>query len=117
MHVRFADRTLIRRREDGDIWTGLYEFPMIETDVETGLDDLSRTPDWQTFFDGQTPVVKAASPVVTHRLTHRILKIRFYEISVIRPVRGKNIIEISANDIHRYAVPKVIDNYLTRYTI
>ena len=112
LHVCFGNRTYIRQRAAGDIWTGLYEFPMIETETETGLDDLSRTLEWQSYFGGQTPVVEAVSQEVTHRLTHRILKIRFYKIAVNRPVCGKDFIEIPSSEIHRYAVPKVIENYL-----
>ena len=112
LHVKFGNHTYIRQRTDGDIWTGLYEFPMIETDTETTLAELSRTPAWQSYFAGQTPLVNAASHEVTHRLTHRILKIRFYKITVSQLIYGENIIEIPANDIYRYAVPKVIDKYL-----
>ncbi|MDR1171415.1 MAG: A/G-specific adenine glycosylase [Bacteroidales bacterium] len=112
LHVRFGNRTFIRRRADGDIWTGLYEFPMIETSGEIGPDDLTRIPAWQSYFDEQTPLVEAVSGEITRRLTHRILKIRFYEIVVDKPVSGQNLIEIPATDICRYAVPKVIDNYL-----
>ena len=112
LYVCFGDCTYIRQRPDGDIWTGLYEFPMIETASETEPDTLIHTPDWKSFFDGQTPHVVGVSSVVTHRLTHRILKIRFYKIIVNQPVCGKNLIEIPTNDIQRYAVPKVIDNFL-----
>ena len=112
LYVRCGSSTFIRRRSGGDIWTGLYEFPMIETDGETDLNDLSHTSLWQSYFDGQTPFVKRVSPEVTHRLTHRILKIRFYEIMVNRAISGQDFIEIPANDIHRYAVPIVIDHYL-----
>ena len=112
LYVRCGSSTFLRRRSGGDIWTGLYEFPMIETDGETDLNDLSHTSLWQSYFDGQTPFVKRVSPEVTHRLTHRILKIRFYEITVNRAISGQDFIEIPANDIFRYAVPIVIDHYL-----
>ena len=112
LYIGFGNRTFIRRRSDGDIWTGLYEFPMIETDTETDPDHLSHTPTWQSYFDGQTPLVEEVSPVVTHRLTHRILKIRFYKITVNQPIFGKDMIEIPVADLQRYAVPKVIDNYI-----
>ena len=112
MYVCFGDRTFIRRRAEGDIWTGLYEFPLIETISETGLEELIRSPEWQTYFDGQSPVVETISPLVIHRLTHRILKIRFYKITVNRPVCGDGLIEIAVSEIYRYAVPKVIENYL-----
>jgi len=112
IHVCFDDRTFIRQRVEGDIWTGLYEFPMIETETETEPDELICSPRWQTYFDGLTPVVESVSPMIIHRLTHRILKIRFYKITVSRPVCGDRLIDIPASDIYRYAVPKVIENYL-----
>ena len=113
LYVRLGNHTFIRRRSDGDIWTGLYEFPMIETDSETALEHLSQTSAWQSYFDGQTPLVEEISLEVIHRLTHRILKIRFYKIAVTRPICGKDMMEIPASDLHRYAVPKIIDNYLS----
>jgi len=114
LHVKLGARTFIRQRAGGDIWTGLYEFPMIETVSETSLSELSQTSDWQLYFEGQTPLVHAVSHEITHRLTHRILKIKFYEINVNQPIYGHDIIKIPANDIYRYAVPKVIDNYLMK---
>jgi len=114
LYVCFGNQTYIRRRADGDIWTGLYEFPMIETASETEPDELINNPDWQSYFEGQTPHVAGVSSVITHRLTHRILKIRFYEIIVNQPICGENLIEIPASDLQRYAVPKVIDNFLKR---
>ena len=112
LYVRFGDLTYIHRRVVGDIWTGLYEFPLIETETETKLDDLSQTPEWHSYFNSQTPLVKNVSSEVIHRLTHRILKVRFYEIVVDQQVFGQGLIEIPASDLHRYPVPKVIDNYL-----
>ena len=112
LHVHYGNRTFIRQRTAGDIWTGLYEFPMIETESEAGLDDLCRTSAWLSYFNGQTPVVKMVSKEITHRLTHRILKIRFYEIIIDQPISGQDIIEIAEAELPRFAVPKVIDNYL-----
>ena len=112
LHVKLDDHTFIRQRTDGDIWTGLYEFPMIETNAATTPDELTRTPAWHACFAGQTPHILDVSREVTHRLTHRILKIKFYEIAVTRPIGGLGVIGIQASDIYRYAVPKVIENYL-----
>ena len=114
LYMCFDDRTYIRQRPDGDIWTGLYEFPMIETALETEPNEIIHNLGRQSYFNGQTPHVAGVSPVITHRLTHRILKIRFYKIIVNQPVCGENLIEIPANDIQRYAVPKVIDNFLKK---
>ncbi len=110
--IACGGNTFIQRRSDGDIWNGLYEFPMIETDAETDPGELSRSPEWQSRFEGQIPQVRSISPEITRRLTHRILKIRFYEIFVDKPIFRQGLIEIPRAYIQKYAVPKVIDNYL-----
>jgi len=112
LYVCRGENTYIRRRADGDIWTGLYEFPLIETNAETELEELSQSDEWQTLFGKQIPVVENNSILVTHRLTHRILKIRFYKINIHQPVCRNEFIEVPVNDVCQYAVPKVIENYL-----
>ena len=112
LNVTYRDKTFIRRRSDGDIWNGLYEFPLIETESETDAELLVRSEMWQLLFKGQTPNIRIISPMATHRLTHRILKIRFYDIFIDKPLLQQNFIEINQADIYRYAVPVVIDNYL-----
>lgn len=117
LFVRFGECTYIRRRAEGDIWTGLYEFPLIETASQTNLDELIHHPLWQSYFEGQTPLVKNISPELIHRLTHRILKVKFYEIVVEQPIFENELIEILVSGLHRYAVPKVIDNYIDHSSI
>ena len=113
LYVRLGNRTFIRRRTAGDIWTGLYEFPLIETAAETGLDELILHPDWQSYFEGQAPLVESVSSEVLHRLTHRVLKIKFYKITVNQPICGQDFVEIPEDNVHLYAVPKVIDNFFS----
>ena len=44
LHLSSGDHTLLRRREGRDIWQGLYEFPLIETDGPVELPELVRLP-------------------------------------------------------------------------
>ncbi len=115
--VTYCDKTYIQRRPGGDIWTGLYEFPMIETGADASLEELSRSDMWQTLFKGQILHVRSISTELTHRLTHRVLKIRFYEILIDQPMSTQGQIEIFWKDIHHYAVHKVMDNYLEKRTL
>ncbi|MDR1864152.1 MAG: A/G-specific adenine glycosylase [Bacteroidales bacterium] len=111
--VNEHDATYLQRRSDGDIWNGLYEFPMIETGAATEMTDLSASGQWQAWFGRQSARIASASEEVIHRLTHRILKIRFYEIWVDQPPAFKQgQIRVKWDDVHLYAVPKVMDNYL-----
>jgi A/G-specific adenine glycosylase len=104
--------TWLQHRHNRDIWKGLYEFPMIETDTTTDPNELHFSEQWKRLFGSQTAEIIAVSPEITHRLTHRILKIRFYEIHATQPVFTNEQFRISWSDIRRYAVPIVIADYL-----
>jgi A/G-specific adenine glycosylase len=107
--------TWLQRRYGRDIWKGLYEFPMIETDMETSPDELCFTEQWKCFFGNQgAEIIVAVSPEITHRLTHRILKIRFYEIRHAQQIFTDGQIHILWREIRKYAVPIVIATYLNR---
>ena len=112
LNIIYCDKTYIKRRPDGDIWTGLYEFPLIETKEEMSVDELYLLTEWKSLLEGRSPHIRSVAPEVTHRLTHRILKIRFYEIMIDEPLFQGGFMEIPRSDIDRYAVPKVIENYL-----
>lgn len=47
LHITCGDRTLLTRRGGGDIWQGLYEFPLIETAQATDLTELVRLPQFK----------------------------------------------------------------------
>lgn len=47
LHVASGDRVLLHRREGRDIWQGLYEFPLIETDAPVEFPDLAALPQFR----------------------------------------------------------------------
>ncbi|MDR0815162.1 MAG: A/G-specific adenine glycosylase [Bacteroidales bacterium] len=104
--------TFLQQRSTKDIWKGLYEFPMIETDSEADASILCATKQWQRWFGDSRPVIQKISPCITHILTHRVLKIRFYELADACPAFDGQPVKVKWNEVHRYAVPKVIENYL-----
>lgn len=112
--VRNNGDVFLQRRGEGDIWNGLYEFPLIETEISGGLEELITTRQWQQWFGKQIPHISHISGEITHQLTHRTLKIRFYEIENCRPAFSEQQIRVKKEHLRRYAVPKVIDNYLKK---
>lgn len=88
---------------------------MIETGTSADIEELAGTDLWQAYFGTGNVRVRYVSPEIIHRLTHRILKVRFYEILIDRPldIQGREQ-EILWANIHQYAVPKVIDSYLEK---
>lgn len=70
--------TIVRKRDETDIWAGLYDFPLIETAVDLENDMICETPDWKKLFTKQSPVVQQVSGLYLHQLTHRQINARFY---------------------------------------
>ncbi|MDR3093071.1 MAG: A/G-specific adenine glycosylase [Bacteroidales bacterium] len=110
--LNMDNSTIMQQRSAKDIWKGLYEFPMIETDNEADVSVLCATKQWQRWFGDKQPVIRKISPCITHILTHRVLKIRFYELANASPAFDGQFAMVKWDEVHRYAVPKVIENYL-----
>ncbi|MDR1667100.1 MAG: A/G-specific adenine glycosylase [Bacteroidales bacterium] len=109
-----AGDIFLRRRGKGDIWNGLYEFPLIETEMPSGLEELRATRQWQQWFGSQIPHISFMSGEITRQLTHRTLKVRFYGIKDCRPAFDEQFIRVKKENIRKYAVPKVIEDCLEK---
>ncbi len=109
--------TLLRRRGGGDIWQGLYEFPLVELEpadvsnradrapeaVAAGL--LAHLPELNdlAIFRGVTPPIK-------HQLSHQELVIRFWRFGVSR--RTPEATWVMPYEMAAYGMPQPLVNYL-----
>ncbi len=110
--------TLIRRRGKGDIWQGLYELPLIETETAVEAGELFRGEAWrelETMLPGAV-IDPAPRASCTHRLTHRLLHATLYEVHVrdFTPADESDYIRISTDALADYAMPRLIDKLLQR---
>ncbi len=107
--------TWISKRDKKDIWHSLYEFPLIETPGPYTWDQLSSTELWRAMF-GDIPI-RIEKPVKRYRykLTHQIIHCNIYRIMVPGdlPFTGPKLIKISISDIYSYAIPRLLEKYLT----
>lgn len=101
------NNVLVSRRAQNDIWKGLYQFPMVETNYRTELHEL-KIPGTENLR-----LVKSKTDI-RHLLTHRELIIGFYHFE------GKNLPSeswnnyelVSADRLHELAFPRAITRYL-----
>ena len=114
LHITCGDRTLLRRREGRDIWQGLYEFPMIETDRATDFTELAASDGFRTLLGGQEWRLLRSAEMPKHQLSHQTLHATFHRIEVAGPVGFPSVPTASLGD---YAVPRLTDRYLMRYPI
>lgn len=100
------NNTIIIKREDNDIWKGLYEFPLIETSKTLNSDDLIcmySLPSWAK----QDGIFVSKIYEKTHYLTHQELRTVFW---LFRNVNHK--FNFSLNSLRNYPLPKIIVDFL-----
>ncbi len=112
--IRYKDSTFIQRREGGDIWNSLYEFPLIETNMSVELNSLIEDPAWKGLFGKENLKILYSSQPIKHLLSHQILYTKFTIVEISKPTYylKSNYLKVSIPDIQEYSIPKVIDNFL-----
>ncbi len=113
--LRHKGNIALNKRDGNDIWTNLYDFPNIETDKKVNEDDFLQSDKWNAFIKKMRFQVTSISPIYKHILSHQKIYARFLEIdcnSTFDNLLPATAIVIKEKDIHRLAVPKLIENYL-----
>ena len=99
IYIRHEGQVALRRRPAGDIWQGLWEPLLVE---DASLPDLG------------CPLTPLASGV-KHVLTHRILRADFFLAEPQeRPTLPAEYQWINEQDIHDYALPRLIEKLLEK---
>jgi A/G-specific adenine glycosylase len=125
--IAHNDEFLAHRREEGDIWMGLYEFALVEHDHSVTPDELLEevlTPEAQKCVTQVTPILLQEK----HRLTHQLLIADFYLVELFRPVTPADLainadgfFVTSAPKWLNFAVPKLIltanDKLLPKFVV
>lgn len=98
----------INERVNNDIWKGLYDFPLLESEIE-----ISKESDLKNMLSSPNLTIKSQSKPIKHILSHQIIYATFWIISDTIP---KDLVEkaikIKLKEINNYPVPKLIENYI-----
>lgn len=103
-------QTLLQQRSESGIWKQLYEFPLLETPAAV---DEKPVYDWlmQSVYQNQIiSLEEITSEQIIHRLTHRLLHIKFWKVSL----SGTLTNGISTQAAIALPTPIVIFNFMTR---
>lgn len=116
LFLQYKDKTFLKKRENADIWKNLYEFPLIESNQLFNVETLMMNEDFKTLFDGIDNInIERVSNPVKHILTHRIINATFFTIRIdCKNKQIEKLIEISNNDIEKYAVSRLIELFLEK---
>ncbi|NMH27029.1 A/G-specific adenine glycosylase [Flavobacterium silvaticum] len=98
-------KTMLVKREGKGIWQNLYEFPLVET---------HKTAEPEAIYDA----IKLPNPIlsiretnrkeVLHKLSHQHLHVKFWDVEV----EGNLENGISAQEIHDFPVPVVLEKFI-----
>lgn len=103
-------RVLLRRREERDIWQGLYEFPLIESDNSLHTQELLKLPHFSSLAGSGGIIVKHSDPYI-HLLSHQRLHARFIVVRV-KKVWSPKLLAVSSEQLHNYAFPRLIEKFI-----
>lgn len=96
-------KVLLQRRGAGDIWQGLYQFPLHESAEPLTIKDVEALcPEARL-----TLVVKG----VTHQLSHQLLHADCY-LAEVDLLNAENGIVVQEKELHNYAFPRLLDKML-----
>ncbi len=82
----------LNKRGKGDIWQGLYDFPLANTFLDSNHIILGQT--------------------ITHKLTHQHITANFWLINETMVQDKSNLIKLSKSEIDSYPMPQLIVNYI-----
>ena len=128
IYVRTEDgQTPLRRRGSGDIWQGLFEFPMIESDKPLSMKEVEGRINCQlSIVNCQLQLVATN---VLHQLTHQRLRADFYCLTLSSEAVGKergagdenncqlsivNYQLVNESDLDHYALPRLLEKMLDK---
>lgn len=119
--LRHGEQLYLKERLAGDIWQGLYDFALAETD---GADlPAAEVLRHVAALGGQPDTSRVAedrpAPTLRHVLSHQKLEARFHAVALAAPLpaatlRDTGLRAYSAAEIEDLPKPVLISNYLTK---
>ncbi len=111
--IRSQNHTLVKRRLAGDVWEGLYEFPLIESEHDTDEIAILNSPESKMFTSTDNYEITNISRQFKHQLTHQTIFCKFFEIKVNKLTNVKGFESVMWSDLDNYPKPILIQRFYT----
>lgn len=103
-------KVLLNKRNDKDIWFGMFEFPMVElpgnANEQVVVGELSET------FQISAEAFTLSKVLPNHKLSHQILHINVWKVSGFLPEQSKGYERVNIADLHKYAMPRPLRKFV-----
>lgn len=114
--IQNGDFTYLQKRIKKDIWQNLYEFPLIETNENSELDDLMKTEEFKRLFaDIQNIEISNSVFQTKHILSHRRIFAKFYSVKISKENKIiESLKKLRLQEIENYAVSRLTEIFLEK---
>jgi len=114
--LEYRGKLAIRQRREKDIWNNLFEFLLIESNLEMDQKGILKEIKKKGWFGKNCFEVKSISSLFRQQLSHQHIRGRFIKLKLLqKPKLSRNILWINRNEIKNYAFPKFINQYLQKW--
>jgi len=103
----------ITRRSSPGIWQGLYNFPLISSSDFLSWDEIQEQSFWKDHMLEHPFKLLSSSSEIKHRLSHRLLHIRFWQVSMNTEPRFPEMVMVDPQELPTFAVPIVIHDWMS----
>jgi len=111
--VDHRDKIYVSQRTGKDIWQNLHEFILIETSGLITTKELLTGKIFSSLFTGNSYELTKISKVSSQKLTHQIIRGRFFHITLKTPENFlSNYKPVSLKELNLLPFPKFISSYL-----
>ncbi len=102
-------KTILEKREGKGIWQNLYQFPLVESNKNLEMDELKTLLENHDLVRGASFEMSLYNKdQIVHKLSHQHLYTKFWIVNVNRLlVEG-----VHTSNVHDYAVPILIGNFI-----
>ena len=109
------EQILVKKRQPGDIWQHLYDFPLIETVGEAGFPGEELSDEIQKLCGDQVVIQPLAAQ--KHVLTHQIIYVQFFALAnyIINFNQDAGVKWVGKTELDDLPQPKVITNFINAY--
>lgn len=106
--VERRGRLWVRKRTEGDIWPGLWEFPLVETPRPTSVERLLETPAFGAWVEGRRWRLTWRSGLHRQVLSHQDIRARFLRLTVDGGGPPEGVVEREAEVLPNLPFPRLI---------
>ena len=113
--IKYKNQFYIRQRIENDIWKNLYEFNVLEFELESSSKDVLKKAEKLKIIKKKEYQVLTISSTQKQQLSHQKIFAQFIAIQLFHKETIPDMKLVTKKEILEFAFPKIINNYFMQY--